>query len=145
MICTHSFMEIKDVRIYFVVSLSFFVCDCVNHDFSQNMRHAISKLSAFVCWIKSRELHMDNIPQWHQEIVDIFFMFEKELPMIFMELQVHVLINLPNEVELAGVLSFCLMLLREVHEKIEGGWLIKGKIGDLFGRGVHSIRVIILF
>jgi hypothetical protein len=32
-------------------------------------------------------------------------MFEKELPTSFIELQVHLLINLPDEVELIGVLS----------------------------------------
>jgi hypothetical protein len=32
-------------------------------------------------------------------------MFEKELPMNFMELQVHILIHLPDDVELSRVLS----------------------------------------
>jgi hypothetical protein len=30
-------------------------------------------------------------------------------------------------------------ILREVHEKIEGVCLKKGKIKGLYGRGVHSI------
>jgi hypothetical protein len=37
------------------------------------------------------------------------------------------------------------VVLREVHEKIEGVCLIKGKTRGLYGRGVHSIQVILLF
>ena len=39
----------------------------------------ISKLSAFVHWITSKEIHVASIPWWRQEIVDIVCMFEKEL------------------------------------------------------------------
>ena len=48
---------------------------------------------------------MASIPWWHQEIVDIVCMFEKELLTSFMDLLVHLLIHLPNEVELVGVVS----------------------------------------
>ena len=48
---------------------------------------------------------MASIPQWRQEIVDFFCMFKKELPTSFMDLQVHLLIQLVDEVELVGVVS----------------------------------------
>jgi hypothetical protein len=48
---------------------------------------------------------MDNIPWWCQEIIEIVCIFEKELPTIFMDLQVHILIHLVDEVELVGVVS----------------------------------------
>ena len=60
---------------------------------------------------------MASIPRWHQEIVEIVCMFEKELPTSFMELQVHLLIHLVDEVELVGVVSCHCMLFLERHMK----------------------------
>ena len=48
---------------------------------------------------------MASITQWHQEIVEIVYMFKKELLTSFMDLQAHLLIYLVNEVELVGVVS----------------------------------------
>jgi hypothetical protein len=89
--------------------------------------NTISKLSTFVCWITSKEIHMASIPWWHQEIAEIVCMFEKELPS-FMDLQVHLLIHLVDEVELVGVVSLSLdVFFREVHEEIERICSSKGK------------------
>jgi hypothetical protein len=44
-------------------------------------------------------------------------MFEKELPTSFMELKFHILIHLPNEVELVGMLSCHWMFLLERYTK----------------------------
>ena len=41
---------------------------------------------------------MAIIPLWCEEIVEIVYMFEKELPMSFMDLQAHILIHLVDEV-----------------------------------------------
>ena len=75
------------------------------------------KLYAFLHWITSKEIHMDNIPWWHQEIVEIICMFEKELPSSFMDLQVHILIHLVYEVELVGVVSYHWMFFLERYMK----------------------------
>jgi len=48
---------------------------------------------------------MAIIPWWCIDIVDIVCMFENELPMIFMDLQVHLLIHLHDDFEIFGVLS----------------------------------------
>ena len=48
---------------------------------------------------------MASIPWWHQEIVEIVCMFEKELSSSFMDLQVHLLLDLVDEVELVEVVS----------------------------------------
>jgi hypothetical protein len=48
---------------------------------------------------------MPNIPWWRQEIAAIVYLFEKELPPTFMDLQVHLLIHIVDEVELVGVVS----------------------------------------
>jgi hypothetical protein len=89
----------------------------VNHDFPHDLRHAISKLSTFVHWITSKEIHMDSIPRWHQEIAKIVCMFEKELPPSFMDLQVHPLIYLEDEVELVKVFSYHWMFSLESYMK----------------------------
>jgi hypothetical protein len=60
---------------------------------------------------------MASIPWWHREIVEIVCMFEKELPTSFMDLQVHILIHLPDEVELVGVLSCHWMFFLERYMK----------------------------
>ena len=71
---------------------------CVKHEFPQDLGHAISKLFSFVCWIASKDIHVASIRWWRQEIVEIVCMFEKELPTSFMDLQVHLLIHLVDEV-----------------------------------------------
>ena len=64
---------------------------------------------------------MASIPRWCQEIVEIVCMFEKELPVSFMDFQVLLLIHLPNEVELVGVVSCCWMLfLNKYIKKLKG-------------------------
>ena len=50
-------------------------------------------------------------------------MFEKEPPMSFMDLQVHFIIHLPNEVELAGVVSCHWMLFLERYMKKMKGFV----------------------
>ena len=59
---------------------------CVKHAFPQDLGCAIANFSAFVRWIMSKEIHVAIIPRWRQEIVEIFCMFEKELPTSFMDL-----------------------------------------------------------
>ena len=44
-------------------------------------------------------------------------MLEKELSTSFMDLQVHLLIHLVDEVELVGVISYCWMFFLERHTK----------------------------
>jgi hypothetical protein len=64
---------------------------------------------------------MASIPWWHQEIVEIVCMFEKEIPMSFMDLEVHILIHLPNEAELARVLScHWIFFLERYMKKLKG-------------------------
>jgi hypothetical protein len=48
-------------------------------------------------------------------------MFDKELPMIFMNLQVHILLHLPDEVELGGVIScHWIFFLERCMKKMKG-------------------------
>lgn len=90
---------------------------CVKHDFPQDQQCAISKLSTFVCWITSKEIHRASIPQWRQDIVEIVCMLHKGLPTSFMYLQVHLLMHLVDEFELVGVVCFCWMFFLERYMK----------------------------
>ena len=97
------------------------MCGCVKRELPQELGCTISKLSAFVRWITSKEIHVASIPQWRQEIVENVFMFEKELPTSFMDLQVHLLIHLVDEVELVGVV-YChwMFFLERYMKKLKG-------------------------
>ena len=54
---------------------------------------------------------------WLVEIFEIVCVFDKEFPMSFMDLQVHLLIHLVDEVELVGVVSCRWMLFLERYMK----------------------------
>ena len=60
---------------------------------------------------------MASIPQWHQEISKIVCMFKKELLTSFMDLKVHLLMHLVDEVELIGVVSCRWMFFLERYMK----------------------------
>ena len=63
------------------------------------------------------EIHVASIPWWRKEIVEIVCMFEKELSTSFMDLQVHLLIHLVDEVELFGVFSCRWMFFLDKYMK----------------------------
>jgi hypothetical protein len=91
------------------------------------------------------DIHMAIIPWWHQEIAEIVCMFEKELPTSFMDLQVHLLIHLTDEVELARVLSCHWMFFLDRYMKTLKGFVRKReKLEGSMAEGVHSIQVILL-
>jgi len=60
---------------------------------------------------------MASIPQFRQDIVEIVCMFEKERPTSFMDLQVHILIHVVDEVKLVGVVYCHWMLILESYMK----------------------------
>ena len=53
----------------------------------------------------SKEIHKCEVTKWKKEIAEIVCVFEKELPTSFMDLQVHLLIHLVDDIDLAGVVS----------------------------------------
>ena len=82
---------------------------------------------------------MASIPRWCQEIVEIICMFEKELPTSFMDLQVHLLIHLVDEVELVGVVSCHWMFFLERYmKKLKGFVRQREKIKGSMAEGYKS-------
>ena len=49
-------------------------------------------------WLYSNEIHVVAIEKWHREIVEIVCKLEKELPCDFMDIQVHLLIHLVDDI-----------------------------------------------
>jgi hypothetical protein len=60
---------------------------------------------------------MARILWWYREITKTLCMYKKELPMCFMDLKAHIIIHIPIEVELVGVLSCRWMLFLERYMK----------------------------
>ena len=78
---------------------------------------------------------MASIQWWCQDIVEIVCMFEKELSTIFMDLQVHLLIHLLDDVELVGVVGCHWMFFLERYMKKLKGFVrqrarLKGSMAD---------------
>ena len=65
----------------------------------------------------SKEIHKCEVPKWKKEIAETVCVFEKELPTSFMNLQVHLLIHLVDDIELAGVVSTRWMFYFERYMK----------------------------
>ncbi|MCO5608538.1 hypothetical protein L7F22_062749 [Adiantum nelumboides] len=62
-------------------------------------------VSALLKWITSKEIDKGLIPQKKRECIELLCLMEKELPTSFFDIQVHLLIHLVDEIELAGVVS----------------------------------------
>jgi len=58
-----------------------------------------------------------EVPKWKKEIVEIVCVFEKEFPTSFMDLQVHLLIHLVDDIEIAGIVSTRWMFFFERYMK----------------------------
>ncbi|MCO5560062.1 hypothetical protein L7F22_013668 [Adiantum nelumboides] len=72
---------------------------------TQGVRNVIYRLGSLARWITSREIDKGLIPQKKRECIELFCLMEKELPTSFFDIQVHLLIHLVDEIELAGVVS----------------------------------------
>jgi len=70
---------------------------------------------------------MASIPRWRQEMAKIVCMFEKELSLSFMDLQVHLLIQLVDEVELIRVVSCHYMFFLERYMNKLKGFVCQSK------------------
>ena len=82
---------------------------------------------------------MAMMPWWHQEIVEIVCMFKKELPPSFMDLQVHLLIHLVDEVELIGVVPYHWMFFLERYmKKLKGFVHQREKLKGSMAKGYIS-------
>ena len=66
---------------------------------------------------------MVAIDQWHREIVEIVYKLEKELPLAFMDIQVHLLIHLVDDIDMADVMSTRNIFFMERFLKVLKGFV----------------------
>ncbi|MCO5585826.1 hypothetical protein L7F22_039759 [Adiantum nelumboides] len=72
--------------------------------------YCLGKLASFFFgWITSKEIDISSIAQKKRECIELLCLMKKELPISFFDIQVHVLIHLVDEIEIAGVVSTRLM------------------------------------
>jgi len=55
--------------------------------------------------VSSKEIHESELRRWKNKIAEIVCLLEKELPTSFIDLQVHLLIHLVDDIEMEGVVS----------------------------------------
>ena len=72
---------------------------------------------SYIRWVTSKETHECEITKSKKEIAEIVCVFEKELPTSFMDLQVHLLIHLMDDIELVGFVSTRWMFFFERYMK----------------------------
>ena len=68
---------------------------------------------------------MNEIPIWCREIVKIICKFEKEMATTFMDIQVHLLIHLVDDIEIASVISTISIFFVEKFLKVLKGFIRK--------------------
>ncbi|MCO5594313.1 hypothetical protein L7F22_048342 [Adiantum nelumboides] len=69
------------------------------------VRDIIYRLGKLVRWITSKKIDISSIAQKKRECIELLCLMEKQLPTSFFDIQVHVLIHLVDEIEIAGVVS----------------------------------------
>ena len=74
-------------------------------------------------WLNSNEIHVNEIPIWRREIMEIVYKFEKEMPDGFMDIQVHLLIHLVDDIEIVGVISTRKIFFVEIFFKLLKGFV----------------------
>ncbi|MCO5572794.1 hypothetical protein L7F22_026553 [Adiantum nelumboides] len=87
------------------------------------VRDVIYRLGKLTRWITSKEIDISSIAQKKRECIELLCLMEKELPTSFFDIQVHILIHLVDEIEVAEgwVLGECMYYLAEYLERIDEG------------------------
>ncbi|MCO5587908.1 hypothetical protein L7F22_041860 [Adiantum nelumboides] len=81
--------------------LTFVIDGCL----TTGVRDVLYHLGKLARWITSKEIDISSIAQKKRECIELLCLMEKELPTSFFDIQVHILIHLVDEIEIAGVVS----------------------------------------
>ncbi|MCO5556412.1 hypothetical protein L7F22_009961 [Adiantum nelumboides] len=90
---THDWHNFLKVHLYFVL-VYIYVLKNVSYN-----------AQLFFRWTTSKEIDISSIAQKKRECIELLCLMEKELPTSSFDIQVHVLIHLVDEIEIAGVVS----------------------------------------
>ena len=78
----------------------------------------------YVCrWISSKEIKLDEIDKWRLESLEIICSIEELFPTSILDIQVHLLIHLVDEVELVGTVHTRWMFFLERFMKVLKGYV----------------------
>ena len=99
------------------VLLQFIISIAIRTMLSRKIREGIYRLAMFLRWICGKNIVTEEIPFWKVQIADIMCLFETCMPPYFFDIMPHLLVHLPEEVELGSPMhSRCLYFL-ERHMK----------------------------
>ena len=84
------------------VLLQFILPIAIRGTLSREIREGIYRLATFLRWICGKSIVTEEIPFWKVEIAEIMCLFEQCMPPHFFDIMPHLLVHLPEEVELGG-------------------------------------------
>ena len=85
------------------VLLQFILPIAIRNTLSREIREGIYMLATFLRWICGKSIVTEEIPFWKVEIVEIICLFEQCMSPHFFDFMLHLLVHLPEEVELGGL------------------------------------------
>ncbi|MCO5604827.1 hypothetical protein L7F22_059000 [Adiantum nelumboides] len=94
-------LKTHDWHNFLKVDLTFFIA---NHSYPCESFDFIPKWT-YASYGTSKEIDISSIAQKKRECIELLCLREKELPTSFFDIQVHVLIHLVDEIEIAGVVT----------------------------------------
>lgn len=136
---------------------------------SPMVRTTVYKLAELVQWISQKEIDMASIPSAKQNAAELVCMFETVFPTTMLTIQVHLLVHVVDEVEIAGTVhSRWMFFLERFMKTLKGyvrqkarpegsmaeGWLVSeslvyiaewlsgaGRAGDALWRTIDDERI----
>ncbi|RYA56895.1 hypothetical protein DD596_25380 [Enterobacter cloacae complex sp. 4DZ3-28B] len=90
---------------------------------SLDIRNTIYKLAKLVQWISQKEINVDSIPFAKLNAAELVCMFEKHFPTTMLTIQVHLLVHIVDEVEIAGTVHSRWMFFLERFMKTLKGYV----------------------
>ncbi|MCO5578833.1 hypothetical protein L7F22_032680 [Adiantum nelumboides] len=95
----------SDTLLTVVLTHAIYDAPLVNSQFYNHYLPVLEFDCIFFRWITSKETNISSIAQKKRECIELLCLMEKALPTSFFDIQVHVLMHLVDEIEIAGVVS----------------------------------------
>lgn len=86
---------------------------CVAGSLSVEVRLVIYKLAELVQWISQKEIKIASIESARKNVAELVCMIEKYFPPSMLTIQVHLLVHVIDEVEMAGTMHYRWMFFLE--------------------------------
>ena len=90
---------------------------------TKEIREIIYRLGAFFRWLSSKEILKAIVPSMVDEAAELVCLMEQHLSPSFFDIQPHLIVHLPGEVDLAGPIHYRWMYYLERYMKVMKGWV----------------------